>query len=73
MSIDWCKKQGMKLIEPNDNLTEEYNWKMIIDAFYNAISIAHESSSCQTPFTAQATYSQPSQQRSGNQQCAQYP
>ena len=24
MSIDWCKKQGMKLIEPNDNLAEEY-------------------------------------------------
>ena len=24
MSIDWCKKQGMKLIEPNDNLSEEY-------------------------------------------------
>ena len=24
MSIEWCKKQGMKLIEPNDNLSEEY-------------------------------------------------
>src|SRR3989338_7701797 len=24
MSIDWCKKHGMKLIEPNDNLSEEY-------------------------------------------------
>lgn len=24
MSIDWCKKQGMKLIEPNNNLSEEY-------------------------------------------------
>ena len=24
MSIDWCKKQGMKLIEPNHNLSEEY-------------------------------------------------
>jgi len=24
MSIEWCKKQGMKLIEPNDNLAEEY-------------------------------------------------
>ena len=24
MSIDWCKNQGMKLIEPNDNLSEEY-------------------------------------------------
>ena len=24
MSIDWCKKQGMRLIEPNDNLAEEY-------------------------------------------------
>jgi uncharacterized protein (UPF0332 family) len=24
MSLDWCKKKGMKLIEPNDNLTEEY-------------------------------------------------
>jgi len=24
MSIDWCKKQGMKLIAPNDNLAEEY-------------------------------------------------
>lgn len=24
MSIEWCKKQGMKLIEPNNNLAEEY-------------------------------------------------
>ena len=24
MSIEWCKKHGMKLIEPNDNLAEEY-------------------------------------------------
>ena len=24
MSLGWCKKQGMKLIEPNDNLAEEY-------------------------------------------------
>ena len=24
MSLAWCKKQGMKLIEPNDNLAEEY-------------------------------------------------
>ena len=24
MSIEWCKKQGMKLIESNDNLAEEY-------------------------------------------------
>ena len=24
MSLDWCKKQGMKVIEPNDNLAEEY-------------------------------------------------
>lgn len=24
MSIEWCKKHGMKLIEPNDNLSEEY-------------------------------------------------
>ena len=24
MSIGWCKKQGMKLIESNDNLAEEY-------------------------------------------------
>lgn len=24
MSLDWCKKKGMKLIEPNDNLAEEY-------------------------------------------------
>lgn len=24
MSLDWCKKQGMKLIEPNENLAEEY-------------------------------------------------
>jgi|GEM_PF-1859370 len=24
MSLDWCKKQGMKLIEPNNNLAEEY-------------------------------------------------
>ena len=24
MSLEWCKKQGMKLIEPNDNLAEEY-------------------------------------------------
>jgi len=24
MSFDWCKKHGMKLIEPNDNLAEEY-------------------------------------------------
>ncbi len=24
MSIGWCKKQGMKLVEPNDNLAEEY-------------------------------------------------
>ena len=24
MSVDWCKKHGMKLIEPNDNLSEEY-------------------------------------------------
>lgn len=24
MSIAWCKKQGMKLIEPNDNIAEEY-------------------------------------------------
>jgi len=24
MSLNWCKKQGMKLIEPNDNLSEEY-------------------------------------------------
>lgn len=24
MTIDWCKKQGMKLIDPNDNLAEEY-------------------------------------------------
>ena len=24
MTIDWCKKQGMKLIKPNDNLAEEY-------------------------------------------------
>ncbi|MBI5393614.1 hypothetical protein HZA96_07145 [Candidatus Woesearchaeota archaeon] len=24
MSLNWCKKQGMKLIEPNDNLAEEY-------------------------------------------------
>ncbi len=24
MSLAWCKKQGMRLIEPNDNLSEEY-------------------------------------------------
>ncbi len=24
MSLEWCKKQGMKLIDPNDNLAEEY-------------------------------------------------
>src|SRR3989344_3249689 len=24
MSLDWCKKQGMTVIEPNDNLAEEY-------------------------------------------------
>lgn len=24
MSIEWCKKQGMKLIDPNNNLAEEY-------------------------------------------------
>ena len=24
MSLEWCKQQGMKLIEPNDNLAEEY-------------------------------------------------
>ena len=24
MSIDWCKKQGLKLVEPSDNLSEEY-------------------------------------------------
>lgn len=24
MGLDWCKKQGLKLIEPNDNLAEEY-------------------------------------------------
>lgn len=24
MSLEWCKKQGLKLIEPNDNLAEEY-------------------------------------------------
>ena len=24
MNIIWCKKHGMKLIEPNDNLAEEY-------------------------------------------------
>ena len=24
MSLEWCKKQGMKLIEPNENLAEEY-------------------------------------------------
>jgi uncharacterized protein (UPF0332 family) len=24
MSLEWCKKQGMRLIEPNDNLAEEY-------------------------------------------------
>ena len=24
MSIEWCKKKGMKLIESNDNLAEEY-------------------------------------------------
>src|SRR3989344_6101092 len=24
MGIEWCKKQGMKLIEPNDNIAEEY-------------------------------------------------
>ena len=24
MSVEWCKEQGMKLIEPNDNLAEEY-------------------------------------------------
>lgn len=24
MSLDWCKKQGLKLIAPNDNLAEEY-------------------------------------------------
>ena len=24
MSLKWCKEQGMKLIEPNDNLAEEY-------------------------------------------------
>ncbi|PIN72041.1 hypothetical protein COT48_00240 [Candidatus Woesearchaeota archaeon CG08_land_8_20_14_0_20_47_9] len=24
MSFEWCKKKGMKLIEPTDNLAEEY-------------------------------------------------
>ena len=24
MSIEWCKKRGLKLIAPNDNLSEEY-------------------------------------------------
>lgn len=24
MSFEWCRKQGMKLVEPNDNLAEEY-------------------------------------------------
>ena len=24
MSLEWCKKKGMKLVEPNDNLAEEY-------------------------------------------------
>ncbi|MFH1175092.1 MAG: hypothetical protein V1725_08245 [archaeon] len=24
MGIEWCKKQGMKLVEPNDDLAEEY-------------------------------------------------
>lgn len=24
MTIEWCKKQGMKLIPPNDSLSEEY-------------------------------------------------
>lgn len=24
MSIEWCKRQGMKLVKPNNNLAEEY-------------------------------------------------
>ncbi len=24
MGIEWCKRRGLKLIEPNDNLAEEY-------------------------------------------------
>lgn len=24
MSIEWCKKQGMKIVKPNNNLAEEY-------------------------------------------------
>ena len=24
MSLEWCKKKGLKLIEPNNNLAEEY-------------------------------------------------
>ena len=24
MNLDWCKKQGIKLIEPNNELAEEY-------------------------------------------------
>ena len=24
MSLDWCKKQGMKLVKPSNDLAEEY-------------------------------------------------
>ncbi len=33
MAIGWCKKKGMKLTEPNDNLADEYYLKSSLARF----------------------------------------